>query len=154
VTDKQVSSLYAVGQTLLLAAFAIVGLFVKGPLLFVSGTARVAGLGLAAIGVLLIFVAIRTLRAVVQIAPEPKPGGQLVTAGLYRWLRHPIYTGVLCAVIGLFLRRPTLLLAIGGAIVMVFLLAKTRFEERLLEARYPEYALYRARSWGVIPGLR
>ena len=49
-------------------------------------------------------------------------------------------------------------LTVAGAIPLagtlaVLLLAKARFEERLLLARYPEYAEYRRRTWGVIPGM-
>jgi len=35
--------------------------------------------------------------------------------------------------------------------VIVFLAVKVRLEEELLLARYPEYATYRARTWGLIP---
>jgi energy-converting hydrogenase Eha subunit E len=69
------SRVYAIAQTVLLTAFAVVVLFIKGPLLFSSGMARGVGLALSAIGVALIFLAFRDLRHVIQIAPEPKAGG-------------------------------------------------------------------------------
>jgi len=141
-------------QTTLLVAFAAVELFVREPLLFSSSLAQSVGLGLCALGLLLIGTAFFALRGVIQIAPEPKAGGHLVSSGIYRWLRHPIYTAILAVVVGLFLRRPTLALAVAGIVVIVFLLAKTRYEEHLLANRYPEYTEYRRRTWGIIPGLR
>jgi protein-S-isoprenylcysteine O-methyltransferase Ste14 len=57
-------------------------------------------------------------------------------------------------VLGLFLRKPTLLVAIGGAVIVVFLAFKVRLEEQLLRAAYPEYAAYRSRTWGLIPWFR
>lgn len=94
-----------------------------------------------------------SLRQVIQINPEPKAGGHLVTSGIYRILRHPIYTAIVMVLLGLWLREPTLVLAIVTAAVIVFLLVKTRYEERLLTARYPDYSQYRHRTLGVILGL-
>lgn len=94
-----------------------------------------------------------SLREVIQINPEPKAGGHLVTSGLYRWLRHPIYTAILIVIVGLWLRQPTLLLLGVSLAVIGFLVFKTRYEERLLSERYPDYARYRRHSSGIIPGL-
>jgi protein-S-isoprenylcysteine O-methyltransferase Ste14 len=106
------------------------------------------------LGVVVMGAAFVSLRKVIQIQPEPKATGQLVTTGVYRWLRHPIYTAILGIVLGLWLRRPTLLLAIVAAVVIVFLVMKSCYEERLLAMRYPQYSEYRKRSWGLIPGMR
>jgi protein-S-isoprenylcysteine O-methyltransferase Ste14 len=54
----------------------------------------------------------------------------------------------------LFLRKPTVSLGVAAAIVIVFLLIKVRFEERLLLERYPDYADYQRRTWGLLPGIR
>jgi protein-S-isoprenylcysteine O-methyltransferase Ste14 len=95
---------------------------------------------------------------VMQVSPEPKADGHLVTRGVYRWLRHPMYTGITLLVIGLALRTPTLWVAVAGVALIALLLVKARFEERLLAARYPDYPAYRSRTWGVLtpgsdPGL-
>jgi len=37
--------------------------------------------------------------------------------------------------------------------VIIFLFFKARFEEELLLAAYPGYAAYRAKTWGLLPGL-
>jgi len=151
--DSARSRLYGVAQTVLLFAYAAVGLFASGPLLFqVPGVAQAGGV-LCILALAIIAAAFFSLRNVIQIDPEPKSGGYLVTSGIYRRLRHPIYTGIIVAVVGLFLRKPTLALALGGAVVIIFLLLKTRLEERLLSARYPEYSRYRQSTWGVIPGM-
>src|SRR5512134_3536099 len=34
-----------------------------------------------------------------NIRPEPKAGGRLVTSGIYRWIRHPMYGAVLLALL-------------------------------------------------------
>ena len=155
MTDNthQMSKTYGTMQTVLLCAFAVAFL-VDGPWLLAPGLPNTVGSVLCAIGLALLLSAILSLRRVIQIEPEPKAEGQLVTRGVYRWLRHPIYTAIVILVIGLFLRKPTALVAIAGAIVVIFLIVKVRFEERLLRARYPDYAAYQSRTWGIIPWRR
>jgi protein-S-isoprenylcysteine O-methyltransferase Ste14 len=148
------SRAYGMTQTLLLFSYAAVMLFARGPLLFDSILGRRTGIALCAAGLALLAAALVSLRKVVSAAPEPKAGGRLVTTGVYGRLRHPIYTAIILLVAGLFLRKPTPALAVVSAIVIAFIVMKTRFEEQLLEQRYPEYAEYRKRTIGVVPGLR
>jgi len=93
--------------------------------------------GLALIGV-------ASLRLGRGITPTPMPSsmGQLTTTGLYRWMRHPIYTGVLTIVIGMVAQSGNWVsLAIGfGA--FVFFSVKARWEEARLSERYPGYSEY------------
>jgi protein-S-isoprenylcysteine O-methyltransferase Ste14 len=151
---RRASKCFVVAQNTLLVFFAIMALFAPKNLLFASNTGRMIGNVVAAIGVMLILYAVISLRRVIQIAPEPKEGGQLVQSGPYKYLRHPIYTAIVLCVIGLFLRRPTIWIAVVSVVVIVFLFFKARFEEKLLMAAYPEYVNYRQRTWGLIPGLR
>ena len=144
------SDTYVAVQTSLLVLFNAVFFFSPGPVLFLSRTLFRAGTILAAAGLVLLLVAIVTLRRVIQIAPAPKEGGHLVAAGVYRFLRHPIYTAMVMLVAGLWLRRPTWPIAAAAAIVIGFLLIKARYEEALLAARYPDYSGYRARTRGVL----
>lgn len=150
---RRASKRYGTAQTVLLALFAAVFLLDPGPPLFESATARAVGLALCSVGILLMFSALLTIRRAVQVEPSPKRDAQLVTHGLYGYIRHPIYTSILVLVPGLCLRKPTLVVAAAGVVVVVFLLVKVRFEEALLLDRYPAYAAYRRRTWGVVPGL-
>ena len=81
---------------------------------------------------------------------EPTEGG-VVTGGPYRHIRHPIYTAVVLftfAGVGAHLSPAAAglaLLVLAGALIRVFL------EERLLVARYPEYADYAARTRRMVP---
>ena len=55
--------------------------------------------------------------------------------------------------IGVALVRPTVFVALSAVALCVFLPLKARHEERLLRQRFPDYADYMRRSWGVIPFL-
>ena len=69
-------------------------------------------------------------------------------------VRHPIYTGIIALVLGLFLRKPTLLVAITTVVVIAYVILKVRIEERLLLARYRNYAGYRSRTFGLFRWFR
>ena len=145
---------YPIVQTLLVAAFGLVYILGPGPSLFLPGHALgFAGDMISCAGVLLLIAAIVALRHAVQVDPEPKAGATLIRSGVYRRLRHPIYTAMMLVVLGLFLKSGKLAVAIAGAALIAFLAAKVRLEERLLSARYPDYGEYRRHTWGLFPGL-
>jgi protein-S-isoprenylcysteine O-methyltransferase Ste14 len=76
---------------------------------------------------------------------------ELVTSGPYRFVRHPIYTGILTAVIGTALAINLLALAIAAVIAAYFVYSAT-VEERNLGAIFPvAYPAYRARTKMLIP---
>jgi protein-S-isoprenylcysteine O-methyltransferase Ste14 len=86
-----------------------------------------------------------------RVRPEPRAGAQLVRRGVYRRLRHPMYTSVCLIAVGMFLHHPgttTLLLALAN---LGFYVAKARYEESLLRRRFADYPSYRTQTHGVIP---
>ena len=137
------SRLLGIAQTLVLAMFAGTVLLDRSPNLFDDPFLTVVGQIVALAGVVLIFVAINTMGKAVQVDAAPKEGAGLVTRGVYARLRHPIYTGIAVVIVGFVLRGITLAGAIVGAVALVYLWFKSRYEEKLLAARYPEYEAYR-----------
>jgi protein-S-isoprenylcysteine O-methyltransferase Ste14 len=83
--------------------------------------------------------------------PRPLATGSLVRSGPYRFVRHPIYVGLILAGLGAGLIRVSLLvgvLAVGLAIVLDL---KRRREEAWLLRRYPDYATYRGETKAFVP---
>lgn len=81
-------------------------------------------------------------------------GHQLVTAGPYAYVRHPLYTGILTAVAGTALIVDDLaaLLALGLAAVSFSL--KAHREEELLQTEFGAvYSDYRAHTGALLPRL-
>ena len=85
----------------------------------------------------------------INIRPEPKPGGTLVTGGPYRFVRHPMYLAVMLFSAGFVGHDPLQWLALGALAAVLF--AKARREERLMVLAHPGYAEYRARTRAIIP---
>jgi len=83
--------------------------------------------------------------------PHPRDDARLVVSGLYRFVRHPIYFGVLLMAFGWALYvQGWLTLGYAGLLVVFFDL-KARREEAWLLKRFPEYADYRKRVRKLIP---
>jgi len=68
--------------------------------------------------------------------------------------QHPIYAGILLAILGSGLAAGQLRGALAFLVALVALLFKSRAEERVMEREFGErYAAYRARSWALVPFL-
>ena len=76
--------------------------------------------------------------------PKPLAAGELVEAGPYLVVRHPVYAGGLLFFLGYSLYASVLALAATGALGVVWAL-KARVEERYLRERFPAYEEYAAR---------
>jgi protein-S-isoprenylcysteine O-methyltransferase Ste14 len=79
---------------------------------------------------------------------------QLIKAGLYRYIRHPVYLGMLCSALGLsFLFRSWIGL-VAMVPILVGLLFRIRDEEVVLHKEFgSEWVTYCQQSWRFIPYL-
>jgi protein-S-isoprenylcysteine O-methyltransferase Ste14 len=78
----------------------------------------------------------------------------LVREGPYALTRHPIYTGLLLAVIGTALTRDSLGGLLGVAVLVVGMAVKIRKEERLLLGHFgAAYEAYRAEVPALVPRI-
>lgn len=77
----------------------------------------------------------------------------IVSAGVYRIVRHPIYMGYLITHVAFLLASPTLWNLVALAVADIALLARAVCEEQTL-AKDPAYREYQTRvRWRVAPGL-
>lgn len=76
-------------------------------------------------------------------APTIKEQHQLIRGGPYRFVRHPIYTGILLAMAGTFLANGKVRGALGVVLIWLAWTIKSRMEEefmvRTFGAQYEEY---------------
>jgi protein-S-isoprenylcysteine O-methyltransferase Ste14 len=84
-----------------------------------------------------------------------KEDHQLIRSGPYAWVRHPIYTGLITALLGTTVASGTVHAAIGLAIIVVSFVRKLRIEEEFMRATFPgEYERYSALVPALIPFVR
>ncbi len=82
---------------------------------------------------------------------RPRASGVFVRRGIYRYVRHPIYTGLMIVSLAFLLSRPTL--PVGTTYLLIVLVTNVRagIEEGQLKEAYAEYPEYRRSTKRYIP---
>ncbi|HEX9943729.1 MAG TPA: isoprenylcysteine carboxylmethyltransferase family protein [Thermoanaerobaculia bacterium] len=128
---------------------AIAGLIYTGSLL---GRGPVTiGLQVAAV-LLMVWARITFGVRSFHYAANPTEGG-LVTAGPYRYVRHPIYAAILLFLWAGIAANPSATSVALGLVATAMLFLRMLFEETLVRQRYPEYDAYAHRTKRVVPFL-
>ena len=77
---------------------------------------------------------------------------ELVRSGPYTFVRHPIYSGILLALLGTVLEMGEVRSLLGLALAMVGLKMKSAMEEKFMTQQFgPQYAEYKREVKGIIP---
>jgi protein-S-isoprenylcysteine O-methyltransferase Ste14 len=77
----------------------------------------------------------------------------LVTAGIYRLVRHPLYLAEEIAAIGIMMQFFSVWTALILAVQIGFQLRRMHNEEAVLAEIFPEYSAYRDRTARILPGI-
>ena len=86
--------------------------------------------------------------------PQPRAGAELRQRGIYARMRHPLYTGVVLALLGWALLWQSAVAFCVALALLPFFYAKARREERWLRERFPGYAEYARRVPRFLPRRR
>jgi protein-S-isoprenylcysteine O-methyltransferase Ste14 len=144
-----------------LSVLGIVGLFIlfeafprsfRHHLYFPTESDEAAGIAVCAAGVAFAIWARHTLGRNWSGTPTIKEGHELIETGPYRYVRHPIYTGILIGMVGSGIGsgQAKHLLIIGTALVILW--TKLRIEESLMLRQFPQtYPEYMKRTKALIP---
>ena len=85
--------------------------------------------------------------------PKPKPSGEFIQSGLYRFVRHPIYFGVILVCFGWASIEQNLYTLVLAIILLIFFDLKSRQEEIWLTEKFSEYDVYKQNTKKLIPFL-
>lgn len=85
--------------------------------------------------------------------PYPRSEGQLVQTGIYRWVRHPLYSGLILLTLAWSCFTLSWSQLLVSLILALILNAKASREEQWLEEKYPDYSSYRQQVKKLIPWL-
>lgn len=85
-----------------------------------------------------------------------KQGHHVVNTGPYRFVRHPIYTGIIVASFATAIDKGTYVAVVGALLMLVGWFIKARVEERFLRAQLgaEAYDAYARRTAMLIPFVR
>jgi len=143
-----------VARYLVTAQFGLIGLLVVIP----GGHGWAVPAGLRAVLAVLVVVGVgimglgaTSLGKGLTATPLPNQHAQLRTGGLYRYVRHPIYTGLLLSATAFALASGSALRIVVLLLLIALLNAKARWEEARLARRFDGYAAYAARTPRFVP---
>jgi len=88
-----------------------------------------------------------------RISPIPAEDAVLVVGGPYKYLRHPMYTAILLAAIGLIIAHFSWFRIFLGLALLAVLLIKVEWEESMLAQKFPDYVDYASSTRKIIPYL-
>jgi len=118
-------------------------------------TVQLIALGITALGYALMIWAVavnRFFSAVVRIQRDR--GHRVITAGPYRWVRHPGYTGGSIAILATSLALGSLWALIPAGLTTMLLIVRTILEDRTLQAELAGYQDYAQQTrYRLLPGL-
>jgi protein-S-isoprenylcysteine O-methyltransferase len=114
-----------------------------------------AGLVMLVLGILIRWTAIFTLRKYFTVNVVIQSGHKIIKSGIYRFVRHPSYSGALISFWGLGLLFSNWISFVVMALPITFaFLKRIRLEEAALrEAFGGEYEEYRKHSWHLFPWI-
>ena len=101
------------------------------------------GILIIIIALIIILVSIKDLGRNLSPFPRPINNSKLVTSGIYRFMRHPMYYSLIFISIGVFIIKLSiyyLFLTISLALVIKF---KIALEEKYLMNKFKNYLLYK-----------
>jgi protein-S-isoprenylcysteine O-methyltransferase Ste14 len=153
LTFSQRGGWWVVGQFLILLLILIV----PGPgfpaFIFNPGFYHLFGASLIGIASFILFSGAKSLWIALTPYPYPIANAPLIREGIYKYVRHPLYFGLILGGFGVSIWR-TNFLALGLSMVLPFYLnAKANLEERWLLQKFPDYDSYRKRTKKLIPFL-
>jgi protein-S-isoprenylcysteine O-methyltransferase Ste14 len=137
--DVRTARLLVAGQFLLIGVLVVLpnrdDWAVPAALTVACSAATVLGLAVMVIGAI-------GLGRGLTATPLPNARAQLRTGGLYRYVRHPIYSGLMLVMASITVAAGSVLRLLALAALVVLLNVKARWEETRLAQRFEGYADY------------
>jgi len=110
------------------------------------------GMGIVAMGIIVGLLAIKEHKSGnFNIRPDIKENCELVTSGIYTYLRHPMYLSVLMMMLGVAITYFTYYEFALYTLLVMTLLVKLFYEEGLWQCHNPLYNDYIAKTKRLIP---
>lgn len=143
---------WVVAQALILSGAAVLPVLEAGGVFPAHPLHRIGWLTVS-VGMFIVAAAVQVLEPRLTPFPFPRPDAKLETQGIYAYVRHPIYVGIMVACVGwavVWLSDSAVLYALA---VAIFFDLKAAREEAWLRERFQQYEAYAKRVRRFIPGI-
>jgi len=111
-------------------------------------------LGFSGVGLVITIVALLQLNKNLSPFPTPKSNSALIKNGLYKYIRHPIYTGLLLMFFGYAVYSESFYRLVVASLLLILFHIKSRYEEQKLKEHFVEYEAYQTNSGRFFPKLQ
>ena len=105
------------------------------------------------LGAGVVFLALLQLKTNLSVFPTPLKHSNLITHGLFKYIRHPIYSGILISAFSLALYLGSGYKLIIALLLLTLFYFKSNYEEKLLLQKFPEYRNYMKRTGRFFPWI-
>lgn len=137
--------------TLVALQFLLLALLLLNPFDSLSDIERIFSLTLYAVATLILASAAVALGSALTASPIPKDDADLVTSGIYKWIRHPMYTALILIGFGLVLGTFNFYSLLIYATLVMVLIYKSRYEDQLLSERHKSAKEYQNSTGRFFP---
>jgi protein-S-isoprenylcysteine O-methyltransferase Ste14 len=103
------------------------------------------------LGFALITVAILQLNKNISPFPTPKQGSQLIQSGVFKYIRHPIYTGILLVAFCIAICNGSVWQCTTSFLLLILFYFKSSYEEKKLSKVFFEYNNYKQKAGRFLP---
>ena len=105
------------------------------------------------LGISIFILSIAQLGHSLSPFPSPKSNSELVTQGIFKYIRHPIYTSIFIGMLAWSVRQHSLYQLIISFLILILFYFKSRYEEQLLCEKFKEYKNYRRKTGRFFPKI-
>ena len=103
------------------------------------------------LGLLIVVFGILSLNVNFSPFPSPRSNASLISHGIYKYIRHPVYSGIVVALFAYALFSFSAFRMFITTGLMVVFYFKTNLEEKLLRERFADYKDYMKRTGRFFP---
>lgn len=114
---------------------------------------KILGVSLFTLGVLMGLLSVIQLNKNLSPFPTPIAGGQLIETGLYKYIRHPIYTSILFTLSGYGLYRGEGYKICITFVLFILFFFKSKYEEKKLSLVFSDYPGFIKRTSRFLPKI-
>ena len=109
---------------------------------------------LAIFGFLVALFSVFNLDRNLTVYPTPKSNSNLITSGLYKYTRHPIYSGIIFFTFGYSIYLGSVFKLIISLLLFIWFYLKSNYEEKRLMEKYSDYIKYRKITGRFFPKIK
>jgi len=106
------------------------------------------------LGVFIIVISFFQLGSNLSPFPSPLKHSTLITSGLFKFMRHPIYTGILLIVFSIAIYKASEYKFLISVLLLILFHFKTKYEESKLLSKFPNYKEYRQVTGKFFPKFK